>query len=111
LDYVSPLWKSKNEKFRLEHLIGVSSGILFPRTDVIIFDKRGPNIWNLAGVGIAAKSQLRFYIYNHFFIEGVAKAGRINMPKIQTTGIEGEWAKQKFSFLEGFWAIGYRFSI
>jgi hypothetical protein len=111
LDYVSPLWKSKNEKFRLEHLIGVSAGILFPRTDVIIFDKRGPNIWNLAGVGIAAKSQLRFYIYNHFFIEGVAKAGRINMPKIQTTGIEGEWAKQKFSFIEGFWAIGYRFSI
>lgn len=111
LDYVSPLWKSKNEKFCLDHLIGVSTGILFPRTDVIIFDKRGPNIWNLAGVGLAIKSQLRFYVFNHFFIEGVAKAGRINLPKIQTTGIDGDWAQQKFSFIEGYWAIGYKFSI
>ncbi len=111
LDYVSPLWQSNNEKLKLEHHIGLSTGVLFPRTDVRIFDVKGPNIWNLAGIGIAVKSQLRFYIYNHFFIDAVAKAGRINLPKIQTTGIEGDWAQQKFSFIEGFWAIGYRFSI
>jgi hypothetical protein len=110
-DYVHTLWQNKDNRFRVEHRLGISLGILFPRTDVIIFNERGPNIWNLAGVGLAAKSQLRLFFFNHFFLEGVAKAGRINMSKIQTTGIKGEYAQQKFSFIEGFWVIGYQFKL
>jgi hypothetical protein len=111
IDYVQSIWKSNDERFSLEHRLGISMGILFPRTDVMIFDKRGPNIWNLAGIGAAVKSQLRLYFFNHFFLEGVAKAGRINMPKIQTTGVDGEFAQQKFSFIEGFWVVGYQFKL
>jgi hypothetical protein len=111
LDYAQTIWKSPNERFSVEHRLGLSLGILYPRTDVIVFGERGPNIWNLAGVGMAAKSQLRCYFFSHFFIEGVAKAGRINLPKIQTTGLPGEFAQQKFSFIEGFWVIGYQFNL
>jgi hypothetical protein len=110
-DYVHILWKNQQSNISIEHRLGISMGILYPRTDVIVFNERGPNIWNLAGLGIAAKSQIRCYFFNHFFIEGVAKAGRINMPKIQTTGIKGEFAQQKFSFIEGFWVIGYQFRL
>lgn len=111
LDYVSTLWTSQNKKFWLENRSGIAPGVLYPRTDVYIFEEYGPNIWNLAGGGIALKSEMRINMWKYFFIQTTAKAGLLFLPKIQTTGIEGEYAKQNIQFLEGFWAVGANFRL
>lgn len=111
LDYVSNIWRSKSEKFNLEHHAGVSLGALYPRTDVSVFGSYGPNIWNLAGYGIALKSQFRLNMWKHLFIQTNAKTGFIGMPKIKTTGINGEWAKQNIFFGELFWVVGFRMGL
>ncbi len=111
LDYVSSIWKSKSEKFNLEHHSGISLGVLYPRTDVYIFGNQGPNIWNLAGYGIALKSQFRLNMWKHLFIQTNLKSGFIGMPKIKTTGIEGEWAKQNIFFGELFCVIGFKIGL
>jgi hypothetical protein len=111
LDYVSTLWTSRNKKFWLENRSGIAPGALYPRTDVYIFGTPGPNIWNLAGGGVALKSEFRINMWKFFFFQTTAKGGFLFLPKIQTTGISGEYAKQNIQFLEGFWAIGANFRI
>lgn len=111
LDYVSTLWTSDNKKFWLENRSGIAPGILYPRTDVYIFKEYGPNIWNLAGGGVALKSEFRINMWTYFFIQTTAKAGLLFLPKIQTTGVDGEYARQNIQFLEGFWAIGANFRL
>ncbi|WP_258540485.1 hypothetical protein [Parvicella tangerina] len=111
LDYVSTLWTSDNRKFWLENRSGIAPGVLYPRTDVNIFGTPGPNIWNLAGGGVALKSEMRLNMWKYFFIQTTAKAGLLFLPRIQTTGNKGEYAKQNIQFLEGFWAVGANFKI
>lgn len=111
LDYVSTLWTSKNKKFWLENRSGIAPGALYPRTDVNIFGTPGPNIWNLAGGGIALRSEFRINMWKYFFIQTTGKAGLLFLPKIQTSGLKGEYAKQNIQFIEGFWAIGANFQI
>ncbi|MCB9195638.1 MAG: hypothetical protein H6600_06085 [Flavobacteriales bacterium] len=111
LDYVSTLWTSRNKKFWLENRSGVAPGALYPRTDVTVFENKGPNIWNLAGGGIALRSEFRINMWKYFFIQTTAKAGLLFLPRIQTTGVKGEYAKQNIQFLEGYWAVGANFKI
>lgn len=111
LDYVSTLWTSQNKKFWLENRSGVAPGALYPRTDVTVFENKGPNIWNLAGGGIALRSEFRINMWKYFFIQTTAKAGLLFLPRIQTTGVKGEYAKQNIQFLEGYWAVGANFRI
>lgn len=111
LDYVSTLWTSDNRKFWLENRSGVAPGIMYPRTDVTTFGYKGPNIWNLAGGGIALKSEMRINMWKYFFIQTTAKAGLLFLPRIKTTGLSGDYAKQNIQFLEGFWAVGANFKI
>ncbi len=108
-DYVSPLWSSEDKRFKLEHWLGLSAGVILPRTDVEIFSYEGPNVFNLAGYGLAIKSQLRFFMWKRLFVQVQGKAGIVNMPKIQTTTLQDEWAQQNIKFVEAFWAIGYQF--
>ncbi|MFT5601183.1 MAG: hypothetical protein ACI9N1_001423 [Flavobacteriales bacterium] len=111
LEYITPIWESKNHNFKLNNLSGGSLGILVPRTDVTIFNYDGPNIFNLAGGGLAIKTQMKFLMWNHLFIQGSGKAGWLWMPKIQTTKLPGEWSRQNISFIEAFWAVGYQWKL
>lgn len=111
LDYVMNLWTSDNKKFWLENRSGIAPGILYPRTDVTVFNHKGPNIWNLAGGGIALRSEMRMNMWRYFFVQVTGKSGLLFLPKIQTTGNSGEYAKQNIQFLEGFWAIGANFKL
>ncbi len=111
LDYVTNLWTSKSKKFWLENRSGIAPGLLYPRTDVNIFGTPGPNIWNLAGGGFALRSEFRINMWRYFFVQTTAKAGLLFLPRIQTTGVSGEYAQQNIQFLEGFWAIGANFKI
>jgi hypothetical protein len=109
LDYVSNIWKSRNSKFNLEHRAGAGIGILYPRTDVTIFGKKNPNIFNLAGAGFSIKSQFRFNMWKFLFVQVSGKVGGITMPRITTSGYDGDYAKQSFLFAETFWVLGVRF--
>ena len=111
LEHLKSLWKSKNEKLFLQTRNGADIAALYPRTDVKIFGESNPNIWNLAGFGFSLHSQMRMHFGKFFFIQTTVKGGHIFMPKIKITGNSGEWARQHFWFLEGFWAIGSRFYI
>lgn len=111
LDYVTTLWKSDDKRFWLENRSGIAPGALYPRTDVTVFEHKGPNIWNLAGGGIALRSEMRINLWKYFFVQTTAKAGLLFLPHIQTTGTKGEYAQQNIQFLEGFWSVGANFKL
>lgn len=111
LDYVTTLWKSDDKRFWLENRSGIAPGALYPRTDVTVFEHKGPNIWNLAGGGIALRSEMRINLWKYFFVQTTAKAGLLFLPHIQTTGTKGEYAQQNIQFLEGFWSVGANFNL
>lgn len=109
LEYVSAIWQSKNTKFSFEHRAGGGLGILYPRTDVTIFGVKNANIFNLAGMGISLKSQLRLNLWNVVFVQASGKVGGITMPRITTSGYNKDYAKQSFLFGEFHWALGCTF--
>jgi hypothetical protein len=109
IEYVSNIWTSKNNKFNLEHRAGAGIGILYPRTDVNIFGVENANIFNFAGAGFSLQTQFRLNLWKWLFIQGSGKGGFITMPHITTSGFNGDYAKQHFLFIEGFWVVGFRF--
>lgn len=109
MEYVSNIWKSKNTKFNFEHRAGAGLGILYPRTDVNIFGVKNANIFNLAGMGVSLKSQFRLNMWKVLFVQLSGKVGGITMPRITTSGYNGDYAKQSFLFAEVFWVVGVRF--
>ena len=109
LEYVSNLWTSKNTKFNLAHHAGAGIGVLYPRTDVNIFGVRNANIFNLAGLGASVQTQFRFNMWNFLFVQVSGKVGGITMPRITTSGFNGDYAKQSFLFAETFWVLGVKF--
>ncbi len=108
-EYTSTLWQSKNTNFSFEHIAGGGAGFLYPRTDVTIFGIKNANIFNLAGMGVSLKSQLRVNLWNIVFIQAAGKVGGITMPRITTSGFNKDYAKQSFLFGEFYWVLGCKF--
>jgi len=108
IDNVDELFSYK-DLLTLQVRNGVGVGFLIPRTDVRIFDVRGPNIFNFAGYGASLKTEFRLEIKKYLFLQATGKAGIINMPIISTSRNKADKANQHFGFVEGFWAIGTNF--
>ncbi len=105
------LFKWKKARMVVSTETGVGVGLLRPRTDVRFLDKRGPNVYHNAGYGLNAKVGVNILLFNHVSIMTEAKAGYINMPKIQATTDKEDLASQHFWFLQSNILIGATFGL
>ena len=89
---------------------GVGIGILFPRTDITLFDNEKHNNFHLPGYGTNLVVGINTIFYDHFFIQTEAKGGYINMTDIRTTYSTQDNASQSFFFSQFNIVFGYRYN-
>jgi hypothetical protein len=104
-DRTETLWVSKNRKTNLSAILGIGAGIMYPKSDIKLFNK-GVDRWHLAGFGVSSQVALRFDFLKNMFVQAQLDGGYINMPDILTTGELHARAKQKFLFIEKTVMIG-----
>lgn len=117
LNYIN-IELNRNEKIQLYKkglqlnvMMGASTGIIYPRTRVVLLNKSLHDQWHLSGYGATIHTGLNIEILNHFFVQDQIKVGFINMPSIVTTYFKKDRAKQHFTFLQNNVVLGYRFRI
>jgi hypothetical protein len=105
-DFYGHLWRSKSKKQNLDFYTGVGIGIVYPRSEVDMFDIEGANVFHWAGWGTAIQAGLRFDILPQLYINFSVKTGFISMFDVITQGHDHS-ADQKFFFLQEMGTIGY----
>lgn len=99
------------DKFQLNITEGIGAGIIYPKTNTMLFERERHDDFNVAGYGISAKAGLNFTFYKYFFIQAELKGGYINMPNIRTTHDTADRASQSFVFIENVIAFGGIFKL
>lgn len=109
---------NRNEKIylhkkgvKLNVMMGASTGIVYPRTRVVLLNKSLHDQWHVSGYGATIHTGINIEILKHFFVQDQIKVGYLNMPSIVTTYFKQDRAKQQFSFLQNNVVLGYRFKI
>lgn len=110
LDRHVQIWMHANQKHFFNLFYGAGFGLVIPRSDVQLFGNPGANEFHTAGTGISIQGGFKAIFWKRLFVNGTAKAGIIRMHDILTTK-QREKAKQTISFLQGYWQLGYRFSL
>jgi len=105
-DFYGHLWRSKSGKQNLDFYLGLGLGIVYPRSEVDMFDIEGANVFHFAGWGTALQAGLRFDILPQLFINFSVKSGFINMFNVITMAHDHS-AKHKFFFLQEMGTIGF----
>ena len=112
VDDISKLFKIRNtDKFQLNILEGVGTGILYPKTNATLLGKERHDDFHVSGFGISAKVGLNLTFFKYFFVEAEMKGGYINMNDIRTTKDPSDRASQHFLFLQRIIAFGGIFKI
>lgn len=110
IDFMYPVYKSKNNMFRVNLEGGGGLALIIPRSDVFLFGFHGANVFHLAGYGFHANGGLRFDFGKHFFFRANVKGGFIDLPSVLTFKEPGYKAKQHFWFLQEYGTLGYALS-
>lgn len=105
LERIDAFWVSRNKKFNASVIEGGGVGIMYPKSDVTLFEDRYDK-WHLSGYGISGHVALRFDFFTHFYIQAQLQGGFVNMPDVITTAHEGARARQNFFFLEEMISFG-----
>jgi len=92
----------------LSGITGIGLGVLMPRTNVTMLDKKRHDDFHFAGWGTSIKAGLELS-YNRFFMRSEVKYGYIDMPDIRTTSSSLDTAEQHFTFTELDMLFGYYF--
>lgn len=79
---------------------GLGIGMMYPKSNVMLFGKNRNDAFHVAGFGLSAKIGLNVSIYDYFFIQSELKGGYINMADILTSTYSEDRAKQDFFFLQ-----------
>lgn len=90
-------------KVRVGITEGVGAGILYPKTNAVLFNNPRNDQFHLAGYGFAGVLGLNIEFFRSFFIQTEARGGFINMPNIRTTPYKEDKAAQHFFF--GQWNV------
>jgi len=80
---------------------GIGAGLLYPKSDVTLLSYQRNDQWHIAGYGVDLLAGLNVTFFKHFFIQGEAKGGFINLPNIITTNYAADRASQHFFFYQG----------
>jgi hypothetical protein len=81
------------------------AGILIPKTDITLSNKRVDNRFHIAGYCFGAEAGARWYISRKLFFEGTAKAGFANY--INALGAGSGKVNHHFEYFELIGTIGY----
>ena len=109
LEKYQSLLSRKN--FDISWAYGGGAGVLFPRSDVTLFDNERSDRYHVAGFGLDARSSLNFVLWKHVMARVEGKFGYINMPDIKTTlNNQPDKASQDFVFYQINFGVGYTFN-
>jgi hypothetical protein len=81
------------------------AGILIPKTDITLSNKRVDNKFHVAGYCFGAEGGARWFFIKHLFLEGTAKAGFANYTNSLAAG-NGK-VNHSFGYFELIGTIGY----
>ena len=99
------------DKIQVNLTEGIGTGFLYPKTNAKVFSKQRHDDFHIAGYGASIKAGLNVTFFKHFYIQTEVKGGYINMPDIQTTNSDDDWASQEFFFFQKIIAFGGIFRI
>lgn len=102
---------SKNNRLRLENLIGLSLGLAVPWTDDHLFGVRYTNKIHIAGWGTSALLGLRANYGNHIYLQYRFQIGYLNLTDILIQDDLDSRAAHDIKFTEMAIALGYNFHI
>ena len=108
-EYYLECWHRKNHAQSLGLVTGLSIGMLYPRSDVDVFDIEGVNIFHTAGFGISGILNVRFQAANHVFLMFQNRFGEIILNDILIS--DGFQAKQHFGFYQTAFMLGINFNL
>ncbi len=109
LEKYKPLLSRK--KMHLMWSYGGGAGVLFPKSNVKLFDNERSDRFHVAGFGLDAHTNINAVFFKHWMARVEAKTGYINMPDIKTTlNNRPDKASQQFMFGQINFGIGYLFN-
>ncbi|MHC5202721.1 hypothetical protein [Myroides sp. LJL119] len=79
---------------------GIGTGIVFPKTNTTLLNKKRYDEFHVSGFGVSAKAGLNVTFLKHFFVQAELKGGYINMYDVRTTASKADKAKHDFWFGE-----------
>ncbi len=106
IEHYKTLWKSKQKPHKFTIIPGASVAIIYPRTQVQLFNSFQSNNFHVAGWGSALHLGFRFNFLKNGFILLNNKGGFINLPSVLRKSNDYK-ANQYFFFLQSAISIGY----
>ena len=110
-DEIGHLLGINHKNFQINLTEGFGAGVLYPRTDVTLFNQERHDEFHLAGWGASAVVGLDLTFFKYFYIQSDLKFGYINMPDVKTTINPNDGATQSFTFFQRNILIGGRFNL
>ena len=99
------------EKINVMWSYGAGAGVLFPKSNVKLFDNERSDRFHVAGFGLDARANINAVFWKHWMARVEGKFGYINMPDIKTTlNNKPDKASQDFFFGQINFGIGYTFN-
>lgn len=108
LDYYHSLWKSTKNQMQLAFVPGIDVAMLYPRSDVDLFNIEGSNVFHVAGWGASLRAGLRFNLTKNLYLLWNNKGGFIGLPNV-LCDINKYKAEQHFFFYQTAFSLGYSF--
>ncbi len=102
---------TNTDLFQINITEGIGGGIILPKTNTTLMNKKRYDEFHLSGYGISAKAAINFTFFKHFYIQGELKGGYINLPDIRTTSSKTDSAKQDFTFFQRIISVGGIFRV
>lgn len=112
VDDISKIFTIGNtDKIQINITEGIGGGVLYPKTNAKVLEKRRHDDFHISGYGVAAKAGLNITFFKYFFTQLELKGGYINMNDIRTTYQGDDRASQEFFFLQRIISFGGIFKL
>jgi len=95
-----------SENIRLNSSIGISVGVMVPKTNATVLGKNRYDNYHLSGYGLSVVGGVNLNLGKVFFLNYSPSVGYINMPDIRISSITKERASQSFLFNMHAWTFG-----
>lgn len=104
-----PEWLEDGEKINIRPFVGLTAGVVIPKTKVEVMGYGLDNRFHLAGGGMAVEAGTRLIFFRRLFLAGDVRAGYLFLPSVLIHNEAPDRAHHHFGFLEGTVSLGYQF--